>query len=398
MRGVKFMRGLSGESILGTVEKICGFGNRWMGSEGVEKTRAYIVRALEEAGFVTGLQAFSYLHYEPVFASLQVAGRRVNCQPIALTPSTVKPLEGLLVYGGQCTQENLNELTSTGTDLRNAIILSDNLRSFVAYPEVEAAGAAGFISLTTLPDNTIHCGCARLDGKAGTIPGVAVGGNDGAAIFGRLTSGETLYASIRTQGHTEKRIGHNVIASRSNSSARKRLITAHYDGFWNGVVAMDNAAGVATALALSRTLPPAVKNATEFVFFSGEELGCWGSVAYVREFGGSYGLPRTVLNLDTFGSSRSKLEIGVTPDLAELCRSVVEEKHIVVDCWNIPPRKAGDQQSFVEQGVSAIWLANGGTDPRYHTPLDVPAAMSSENLQRVAELAWGLTVRLIEST
>ena len=31
-----------------------------------------------------------------------------------------------------------------GIDLAGAIVLSDNLRSFVAYPEVEAAGAIGF--------------------------------------------------------------------------------------------------------------------------------------------------------------------------------------------------------------------------------------------------------------
>ena len=390
------MNELSGASILATIEEICSFGTRWMGGEGAGKTRDYVVSRFREVGLAPEIQPFPYLHYQPLSALLAIGEKSLPCQPIALAPSTAKPLEAPLVYGGQCTKNDLGKLKAGGFDLRDAIVLSDNLRSFVAYPEVEAAGAAGFVSLTTLPDNTIRCGCARLDGKVGAIPAVAVGGADARDLVRLLAAGDKLWASIRTQGRIEERIGHNVIGRRPGASPAKLLVTAHYDCFWNGVMAMDNCAGVAAVLALSTALPPAVKEVTELVLFGAEELGCFGSSGYVRERRGSLEHVRAVLNLDTFGSNRSKLEIGVTPDLEQFSRRIVEERQVAVDCWNIPPRPASDHQRFVEEGVSAIWLANCGTDPRYHTPLDVPAEMSPESLETVATLVHEFATRLLE--
>jgi len=391
------MNALSGTSILATIEEICAFGTRWMGSEGNAKTRDYIARSLSETGFVAELQPFPYPSYQPISAALTMAGAPISCQPIALAPSTEKPLEAPLVYGGPCTKENLARLKAAGVDLTRSIVLSDNLRSFVAYPEVETAGAAGFISLTTLPGNTIRCGCARLDGKIGTIPAVAVGGDDGRAILARLAAGERLLSSLQARGHIEEKTGENVIGSKAGAPPRQLLVTAHYDCFWNGVMAMDNCAGVATVLALSKALPPALREMTEFVLFGAEELGCFGSAGYVQGRRDSLRHLRAVLNLDTFGSNRSRLEISVTRDLEELCRRVVEERRVRVECWNIPPRAASDHQKFVEQGVSAIWLANCGTDPRYHTPLDVPAEMSPANLELVATLAYEFATQLLLS-
>jgi Zn-dependent M28 family amino/carboxypeptidase len=394
VRGI--MNALSGMSILATIEEICTFGTRWMGSEGNEKTRAYISRSLRETGFVAEFHSFRYPHYQPISAALTVADNPIPCQPIALGPSTEKPLEALLVYGGPCTKETLAKLKTAGIDLGRSIVLSDNLRSFVAYPEVEAAGAAGFISLTTLPENTIRCGCARLDGRIGTIPAVAVGGDDGRAILDRLVAGERLHASLQARGRIEEKTGQNVIGYQAGAPPRKLLVTAHYDCFWNGVMAMDNCAGIATVLALSKALPPTLREMTEFVLFGAEELGCFGSAGYVQDRRYSLRHLRAVLNLDTFGSNRSKLEISVTRDLEGLCRRVVRE--VPVECWNIPPRAASDHQKFVEQGLSALWLANCGTDPRYHTPLDVPAEMSAENLELVATLACEFATQLLESS
>ncbi|HVO85408.1 MAG TPA: M28 family peptidase [Syntrophobacteria bacterium] len=389
------MNALSGTSILSTIEEICAFGTRWMGSEGNEKTRDYIARSLRATGLVAEFQPFRYPSYQPISAALTVEGTPIPCQPIALAPSTEKPLEAPLVYGGPCTKEDLAKLKAAGVELTGSVLLSDNLRSFAAYPEVEAAGAAGFISLTTLPENTIRCGCARLDGKIGTIPAVAVGGDDGRAILGRLAAGERLRASLQARGRIEERTGENIIGFKAGAPPRQLLVTAHYDCFWNGVMAMDNCAGVATVLALSRALPPALKEMTEFVLFGAEELGCFGSAGYVQGRRDSLRHLRAILNLDTFGSNRSRLEISVTRDLEETCRRVVEERQVPVECWNIPPRGASDHQKFVEQGVSAIWLANCGTDPRYHTPLDVPAEMSPANLELVATLAYQFATRLL---
>ena len=38
-------------------------------------------------------------------------------------------------------KQELEELKAAGVDLSSALVISENLRSFVAYPEVESAGA-----------------------------------------------------------------------------------------------------------------------------------------------------------------------------------------------------------------------------------------------------------------
>ncbi len=387
---------VDGGSILKIVETICSFGTRWMDSSGAQKTIEYAQSEFEAAGLKVTLQPFVYPHYQPLSASLQVGGRQIACEPVALTPSTIQPLAGELLYGGECTRADLDRLRVHRGGLQGAFVLSDNLRTFVAYPEVEAAGAAGFISITGLPDNTIRCGCARLDGQKGTIPGVAIGGVDGRSIVAALPGGHAEKALIHTQSRTEERTGHNVIARADDQNAHQLIVSAHYDCFWNGVMAMDNCSGTSTVLALSKAFSPQMLAKSAFVLFGAEELGCWGSAAFVDHLtAGTHDL-RAVLNLDTFGSDRSGIEVGVTRDLEQTCRRVVQQTGTQVDVWSVPPRAASDQQKFVEKGLPAIWIANGGTDIRYHTDLDTPALMSASHLEKVANLACAFALELLK--
>jgi Iap family predicted aminopeptidase len=391
------MSALDGKTILSTIERICSFGTRWMGGEGAEKTRQYVMKEFERTGLTVELQPFFYPHYQPLGAGFSVEGCALACEPIALSGSNATPIEGQLVYGGTCSRDELTALRDKGIDLAGTIVLSDNLRSFVAYPEVEAAGAAGFVSMTNLPENTIRCGCARLDGKPGTIPAVAIGGTERHRIISRLSSNVRLDAVIQSQGMIEERQGLNVVAALAGFAPPKILVTAHYDCFWNGVMAMDNCAGVAAVLALSQVFTPGMLRGTEFVLFGAEELGCWGASGYVRQRSSSLGGLICDLNLDTFGSNRSGIEVGCTSDLEALCRSVANLAGVMVDVWSIPPRPASDHHRFVEKGYPAVWIANGGTDTRYHTPLDVPSEMSEENLETVCRLAYNLAVKLLDA-
>ncbi len=388
----------NGKDIFTIIQKICSFGPRWMGSEGAARAVKFITSEFKNSGLNVEHQTFRYLSYSPGKASLVVKGQSLACEPIALSQSTTAVLTAPMVHGGQCRPEDFEALKAKGIEPCGSIVLSENLRSFVAYPYVQAAGAAGFVSLTTLPSNCIRCGCARLDRKPGKIPAVAIGGDDGRALVKELEDGGRLEASLEVEGRVEEKEGCNVIGRKGNAEAKKVLVSAHYDSFWNGVHAMDNAAGAATVIALSRHLPESVGNALEFIVFGGEELGFWGSSSYVQTFQTSLDAIKAIVNLDTFGSNRSKLEIGATHDMIDLCRTVADERQVAVDCWNSPPRAASDQQSFVEKGVPAIWLANCGTDQRYHTALDVPAEMSPENIGRVAELAYALIRKLTKKT
>lgn len=388
------MQAPSGGEILALIEAICNFGPRWMGSPGAVRTADFIAEQFQGCGLKVERQPFSYPAYRPGTASLVVDGRQLACEPIALSRTTQAALNAPLIYGGQCRPEDFERLDAQGVAVNGAIVLSDNLRSFVAYPTVVEAGAAGMIGLTNLPGNIIRCGCARLDRQPCPIPAVALGGDDGQALVRQLAAGSVPTAALEVTGQTAQAEGCNIIGRSNGNGAGKLLITAHYDSFWNGVHAMDNAAGTATVISLARCLSERFALNLEFVVFGGEELGSWGAAGYVQAHRAVLVDIKAIVNLDTFGSNRSQVEIGVTPDLAATCRTIVRRVNIAVDCWNIPPRAASDQEVFVQQGVPAIWLANCGADPRYHTPLDMPSQMSAASLAKVAKLACALIRQL----
>ncbi|MCK8602513.1 M28 family metallopeptidase [Desulfoferrobacter suflitae] len=388
------MTALNGSAILSIIQEICSFGSRWMGSRGEERTRNYILDRFRAAGLATELQSFPYLSYAPQTAALSVAGRETLCQPIALSSSTQEPLTAPLVFAGQCSEQELAELESGGIKVKDSILVTTNMRSFVAYPPAQDWGARGLVCVTDLEGNTIRCGCARLDREAGKIPAVAIGGDDGRWIQTQLHSGKAIEATLESRGLIQEALGYNVVGRKTGTSKRKILVTAHYDSFWNGVHAMDNASGTAVVIALSQALALLPEVSLEFVAFGGEELGLWGSSSYLEKAAKRLDEILAMVNLDTFGSNRSKLEIGVTADLVGLCEDVAEAVGVSIDCWNIPPRAASDQNPFVQQGVSAVWLVNCGNDKRYHTPLDTPDQMDSEKLGIVAALTEELIKQL----
>ena len=371
-----------GDRIFHNLSELAHFGHRWMGSAGEDKARDFIAKALINAGLEVDFQTFPYLAFDNAGALFSFNGCDIACEPLAYSASTDEPLTAPLLYAGNATSDDFLWLAQNGYDLSKSIVLSDNLRSFTAYPQAEAAGALGFVLATTLPGNTIRCGSVRFDRKPGTIPGLAIGGDDSRKIIKALKEGSPLKATMSVNSLMESRTGINVVGKTyATISPDPRIVfSAHYDSFWNGVHAMDNLAGVATLIELAWTLPEKVDTDLEFVFFAGEELGSWGASGYVGQSDFALKKIQALINLDAFGSKISELEVGVTEDLIDICQKAAENLDVKVDYWNIPPREASDHKEFLPYGIPSVWLANNGSDKTYHTPLDRVEGMSVEKL------------------
>ena len=173
------------------------------------------------------------------------------------------------------------------------------------------------------------------------------------------------------------------------------MLSAHIDGHDGGESAMDNASGVAAALAVARALAPHVKSfrrGLRLAFFSVEEWALTGSAQYVKAL--SADQRRSIalnVNLNSVGGS---------PDLAALTSGFADlEPYLlrVAEASGIPLRTVrplmqnSDHANFALAGIPAMRLVAGFDDPsanlRYVlTPADTRDKVREGELRQAAVL------------
>ena len=119
--------------------------------------------------------------------------------------------------------------------------------------------------------------------KIGSIPSVRLTLDDGRKLIHNLPEKMTLKVDTQEEKVTT---GHNVIADMKGSDSGHDIIVicAHYDSVWQGPGAFDNGGGTAGIMELARVYKEkGSKYNLRFIAFGGEEMGIWGSKAYVKK-------------------------------------------------------------------------------------------------------------------
>jgi len=187
----------------------------------------------------------------------------------------------------------------------------------------------------------------------------------------------------------KKRTGHNVIARIDNGAAQTIILGAHYDHLGYGQDhnsrylddtfhihngADDNASGVAALIELSRMLKP-LKNASynfEFIAFSGEELGLYGSKAFTENPYIDLTTVDYMINMDMIGRLNDSTKIltiggyGTSPSWARLLDRNNNDFVIHTDSSGTGP---SDHTSFYLKNIPVLFFFTG-THPDYHRPED----------------------------
>ncbi|MBP6789888.1 MAG: M28 family peptidase, partial [Candidatus Promineofilum sp.] len=162
---------------------------------------------------------------------------------------------------------------------------------------------------------------------------------------------------------------------RAHPSRDKLVMSAHFDTKPGTPGALDNAAGVATVLALAERLAAEPPTNLEFVFFNGEDhYAAPGEVIYLAGCGGELGRTALVINVDGVGLRDAPTTIAFfnCPDAwADATRGLMSRHHNVAET---EPWPQGDHSIFAMQDVSCIALTSGGIhsviDSLIHTPQD----------------------------
>jgi Zn-dependent M28 family amino/carboxypeptidase len=187
-------------------------------------------------------------------------------------------------------------------------------------------------------------------------------------------------------------VGTNLIAELPGSGDEWIVVCAHYDGHDLAQSAVDNATGVAAALAVLREFAsrPRRRRGLRVILFTAEESGLLGSRRYVESLGdGERRQIQMVINLDTVAGS---------PDLAALTSGFAQLDEFVS---RFGLRRVGgllrnsDHFNFAQAGIPALRLVAGFDQPesdvRYLlTQGDTADRVSPRALERGAAAALAL--------
>jgi aminopeptidase YwaD len=174
------------------------------------------------------------------------------------------------------------------------------------------------------------------------------------------------------------------------------VLSAHIDGHEGGESAMDNASGVAAALAAARALAPHVtsfRRGVRLAFFSVEEWALTGSAQYVKELSAAE-RQRIALNVNLDS-------VGGSPNLAALTSGFAHLEPFllgVAEASGMPLRTVrplmqnSDHANFALAGIPALRLVAGFDDPNANlryvlTPADTRDKVSNAELVQAATLA-----------
>jgi Zn-dependent M28 family amino/carboxypeptidase len=233
----------------------------------------------------------------------------------------------------------------------------------------------------------------------------------------------TVYFHNFTQSDQGKSYGlKNIICDQGSASAKDDkghiLISAHYDSRMEDINqsnarapgADDNASGVAAVLELARVLSKVdLKNNIQFVLFSGEEQGQWGSLTYVKQQQTNGSKLDLVMNLDMVGYPSLGLEnVIIEYDLGnKITTNDVNSKNLAKFIAQIDSeftnleaslRTLGktDLLPFEAIGKTVIGLHDGGSDlnPNYHSISDTPDTLDIGYLTSTTKLALATILNL----
>jgi hypothetical protein len=176
----------------------------------------------------------------------------------------------------------------------------------------------------------------------------------------------------------------NVIATlpgNDTSSDAILILCAHYDTVINSPGANDDGSGIVAMLAIAEILSKYSFNHTiQFIAFSGEEVGTYGSFFYARDAYEQGDNIFAVLNLDIIGyaetiqGGRILRFFHEEPStwIGEFAQMISLKYVDIIDMTveNLPNYPGADNQAFVDYGYDGVWIAQHDPNRVGHSPDD----------------------------
>jgi aminopeptidase YwaD len=374
---------------------LCDCGGRLAGSQSEARALEFARGRLAATGGALRVEPVRYAAWRLHDAALELAdGTALACQPLLGSQST--PPEGLRAEVcdlGRGTREDFErhaaELHGRFALVRHEYPFSPHhvhRRRKLAW--AMEYRAAGFIIANPVAGTGPVCGSSGRAGQAG-IPAVATdfesaarlrGASAVLKVIGEDYSGESRVLQLDLPGRTGRWV----------------VLSAHIDGHDLAESAMDNASGVATALAVARALAPRIQECERGLrvcLFGAEEWALAGSAQYVAAM--SVAERQSIalnINLDTLGGDAHLTALtSEFPAVEAFVRSAAPLETYA------PMMPNSDHYNFARHGIPALRLVAGFGRPQSNVrhiltrgdTRDKVSPAELENAERiVSSLVW----------
>jgi len=322
-----------------------------------------------------------------------VDGSRAACHPLVRSFAT--PSEGLTAEVVDLGRGTPEEFAAHWAEIAGRFVLVRHELMFAAgtihrrrkYDMAREAGAVGFLIAGPLPGGLV-AGSSGRDAGADGIPAAGIA-PETAARLARTGSGwARVTLLLDTEEHdAETRTLLFDIPGREEEWV---VLSAHVDGHDLSESAIDNASGVAAALAVVRALAPQVadwRRGLRLAFFSAEEWSLTGSARYVAQLNERERTSIALnINLDSVaGGTRLAAMTSGFASLEPFLLSVADANGHSLRCVR-PLMTNSDHANFALAGIPAFRVVAGYDDPAALVRLVLTAADTRDKVYR-AELA-----------
>ena len=321
-------------------------GPRMAGTAGMRRAVAWARSAFAEAG-VDSVEVEPVpmpLRWEEGKTGVGVLGGQgfpIRAASSALSPATPRDgIEAEAAYAG---------IGSPGHILRRRGELADKLLlirlhevdsfeglaveqrdAMIAMREAAEIGAAGVLFVATRPNGLMYRHVNGIQGKIDPLPSAVLAREDGLRLLRALEDNP----SLRLRLDLPNKIGggydtHNVMAEIRGSERPREIVLlgAHLDSWDMGAGCLDNASNAAAVVEAARAAVAAgvrPRRTLRFALFGGEELGLFGSRAYIRRRRGELDNHVAVIVHDMGAGPVKGYSLGGRRDLLENLQAVLE--------------------------------------------------------------------------
>ncbi|WP_313623021.1 M28 family peptidase [Achromobacter sp.] len=406
-------------ALMGDFQTICSFGGRLSGTGKDEAAMEWALTRLREIGPDVRRVQVPYDGWRCLSSSLTLLGDKpvdLECVPLLRSASTsAEGLEGVVQDLGAGRPEDFEQ---AGDAVRGKIVLVRHEYPFSRghvhrrrkYDMAVAQGAAAFLIANPLPEAGPLSGSSGRPRDGAGIPAAYIGHE--AALALTAQPGSRVRLQIQGEEVRDSMACAGILDLPGGRDSRV-VISAHMDGHDLGTSALDNATGVAVALAAARNLAGCLGPDTpglRICFFTAEEWALAGSARYLADMAPSERQKLKInINLDTVaGDDTLCALISDYPALAGVVDGATAQAGVPVSHW-LPFMPNSDHANFAKHGIPALRLVAGFEKPESRVRHilsrgDVPGIILESEMRNalavtcaMASLALGMSDRDLDA-